>query len=291
MTHNRSDLHIHTTASDGQLTPTQVVEIARKRMNIIAITDHDTTDGIDEAMQAAHSEGAADGLMPHIMTGIELSAEDESGDVHMLGYSFDRQNASLQVTLRQFRIDRAERGRKIVEKLATFGTPISWERVQALAATGSRPGAIGRPHIARALIEAGYAFDMRDAFARFLNNDAPAYVARERLSPEAAIELIHRAGGVAVLAHPGKLKDHVGMVERLIGAGLDGVEVYHPANTENHRLDLRGLAKRFDLIETGGSDFHGISDDGTYSLGSINAPDDAWLLIRQRAARYGLVSS
>ncbi len=291
MTHNRSDLHIHTTASDGQLTPTQVVEIARKRMNIIAITDHDTTDGIDEAMQAAHSEGAADGLMPHIMTGIELSAEDESGDVHMLGYSFDRQNASLQVTLRQFRIDRAERGRKIVEKLATFGTPISWERVQALAATGSRPGAIGRPHIARALIEAGYAFDMRDAFARFLNNDAPAYVARERLSPEAAIELIHRAGGVAVLAHPGKLKDHVGMVERLIGAGLDGVEVYHPANTENHRLDLRGLAKRFDLIETGGSDFHGISDDGTYSLGSINAPDDAWLLIQQRAARYGLVSS
>lgn len=291
MTHNRSDLHIHTTASDGQLTPTQVVEIARKRMNIIAITDHDTTDGIDEAMQAAHSEGAADGLMPHIMTGIELSAEDESGDVHMLGYSFDRQNASLQVTLRQFRIDRAERGRKIVEKLATFGTPISWERVQALAATGSRPGAIGRPHIARALIEAGYAFDMRDAFARFLNNDAPAYVARERLSPEAAIELIHRAGGVAVLAHPGKLKDHVGMVERLIGAGLDGVEVYHPANTENYRLDLRGLAKRFDLIETGGSDFHGISDDGTYSLGSINAPDDAWLLIQQRAARYGLVSS
>jgi len=291
MTHNRSDLHIHTTASDGQLTPTQVVEIARKRMNIIAITDHDTTDGIDEAMQAAHSEGAADGSMPHIMTGIELSAEDESGDVHMLGYSFDRQNASLQVTLRQFRIDRAERGRKIVEKLATFGTPISWERVQALAATGSRPGAIGRPHIARALIEAGYAFDMRDAFARFLNNDAPAYVARERLSPEAAIELIHRAGGVAVLAHPGKLKDHVGMVERLIGAGLDGVEVYHPANTENHRLDLRGLAKRFDLIETGGSDFHGISDDGTYSLGSINAPDDAWLLIQQRAARYGLVSS
>jgi hypothetical protein len=279
------DLHMHTTASDGQLTPKQIIELARKRgLSIIAITDHDTTDGIDDALAAAH-DGLSSGV-PTILTGIELSAEDESGDVHMLGYLLDRHDAALQAHLRQFRQDRAARGYRIVEKLNAMGIAIAWERVQAFAAAGGKPGAIGRPHIARAMVEAGYAQDIRDAFARYLHNDAPAYVARERLSPEQAVDLIHKAGGVAVLAHPGMLSDHVGMVQRLIPAGLDGVEVVHPGNTENHRLDLRGLASRYGLIETGGSDFHGVSDDGTVSLGMFNPPPEAVQKMYERAARY-----
>ena len=286
------DLHLHTTASDGELTPTQVITLARKRgMEIIAITDHDTTDGLAEAISVAQVRTQAGEPLSHpiVLPGIELSAEDESGDVHMLGYFRDlasTEQPALQDKLVKFRADRADRAQKIVEKLAQIGVPVAWERVQAFAEKGSKRGAIGRPHIARALVEAGYVDSVRGAFALYLNNDAPAYVSRQRLSPEEAIELIHSVGGVAVLAHPGKLKDYVAMTHRLVPAGLDGVEVIHPANNENTRLDLRALAKKYDLLETGGSDFHGVSDDGSYSLGTFNPSISTYQAIRERAEKY-----
>ncbi|MDX2161355.1 MAG: PHP domain-containing protein [bacterium] len=291
----RIDLHLHTTASDGQYPPAEVVALARQRgLTTIAITDHDTTDGVADAQHAARAaietaqHAAAPGLMnPVVMAGIELSAEDESGDVHMLGYCVNIHHAGLQAQLARFRQDRADRARGIVDKLAALGRPVAYERVVEIAAhSARRPGSIGRPHIARAMIERGYVDSIAEAFARYLNPGAPAYVARERLSPEDAVTLIHAAGGAAVLAHPAKLADYFGMIARLIPAGLDGVEVVHPANDETVRLNLRGLAAAHGLIMTGGSDFHDRADDGTLSIGSLTPPADAPARLAERARQY-----
>ncbi len=286
----RVDLHMHTSASDGQFSPREIVEMARKiGLNVIAVTDHDTTDGVIEAQTTAQT-----GMPITVLAGIELSAEEPNEqkgfrDVHMLGYLLRVDDAVLQGKLEKFRRDRAERGQKIVTKLGELGMPIAWDRVVALAGGGAGENqrvSIGRPHIARAMIEAGYVDSIPDAFNRFLNPDRPAYVARERLSPEGAIALIHQAGGVAVLAHPAKLRDYAAMVERLVPAGLDGVEVVHPANPEGVRLDLRALAIRYGLIMTGGSDFHGMDSQGNISLGAYNPPQNALTALRERATRY-----
>lgn len=279
----RVDLHTHTTASDGQLTPTELVALAVKRgLSIIAITDHDTTDGIAEAQRSPVI------YAPVVLPGIELSAEDStsdqrSRDVHMLGYLIDVHDDPFQQRLQQFREDRFQRGEKIVHRLADLGMPVSWERVVAIA----EGGAIGRPHIARALVEAGYVESIGEAFQRFIYNGGPAYVARRRMTPEEAITLIHSAGGVAVMAHPGLVLDYEAMIrERLVPAGLDGVEVVHPRNPEDVRLTLRGLVQRFGLIMTGGSDFHRPEDDGSILLGTLNPPAGCVAALRERATRY-----
>lgn len=283
----RTDLHMHTTASDGQFSPTDIVAMARERhLTVIAITDHDTTDGIAEA-QAASRISESHLHDPMIVPGIELSAEDSGGDVHMLGYWLNIEDAELQTTLARFRQDRADRAKRIVENLERLGMPIRYERVLEIAAvSGKRGGAIGRPHIARAMIEAGYADSITDAFNRWLSPGMPAYVARERLSPEGAIALIHRSGGAAVMAHPAKVPEYRAMVIRLVEAGLDGVEVVHPANDANTRLELRGLAAIYGLITTGGSDFHGRGENGEISLGQYNPPPDTWRALQAAAENH-----
>jgi predicted metal-dependent phosphoesterase TrpH len=271
----RVELHAHTTASDGQYTPAALVALARElHLDVLAITDHDSTAGIEPARAAAR--GALT-----ILNGIELSAEDESGDVHMLGYAFVADDEALQAALAQFRARRETRAQEMVARLNALGAPVTYDRVQALAAGG----AVGRPHVARALIEAGHVESVRDAFDRYLGAGGPAYVARKRLSPEEAVALIHGAGGAAVLAHPGLLADWRGMIERLIPAGLDGVEVAHPKNEEAVRLDLRGLAARYGLIMTGGSDFHGPAVTHAM-LGSVAPPPGAVTALRRRAAHW-----
>lgn len=270
----RAELHAHTNASDGQYTPAELVALAREQgLELLAITDHDTTAGIAPARLAANGQ-----LI--ILPGIELSAEDGGEDAHMLGYDFDPDDAGLQAALADFRARRDARAREMVARLNALGVPVAWERVDALAAGGS----VGRPHVARAMVEAGAVETVREAFDQYLHNGGPAYVARQRLSPEEAIALIHRAGGAAVLAHPGLLANWRAMIERLIPAGLDGVEVAHPKNSADVRLELRGLAARYGLIMTGGSDFHGraVSDA---MLGSITPPDGAVAAIYERAAR------
>ncbi len=272
----RVDLHLHTNASDGQHTPSELVALAQK-FAIIAITDHDTTDGIAEAQEAARKVGS-----PQIIPGIEFSAEDDAGDVHMLGYFIDIHDQAFQIELRKFQSDRFTRGQRMVEKLAALGLPLDWERVTALADGGS----IGRPHIARAMVEAGYVDSVRDAFNRYIANDGIAYVARRRLSPEEAVHMIHAAKGVAVLAHPGLLPDPEALVRRLVPQGLDGVEVTHPSNSEAVRLLLRALAREFSLIMTGGSDFHGLAIKPDVHIGMETPPDGCVAELRKRAARY-----
>lgn len=271
-----ADLHLHTNASDGQYSPAELVELARK-FDVIAITDHDTTDGVEEAQNAAKRQGA-----PLVIPGIELSAEDADGDVHVLGYFVDIHNAPFQETLRRFRDNRFIRGQRMLEKLAALNVPLSWDRVLEIAGGG----AIGRPHVARAMLEAGYVESVKDAFNRYIGSNGPAYVARTRLSPEESVQLIHSAGGVAVLAHPGLLRDYRAMILRLIAVGLDGVEVNHPSNSEAVRLDLRGIAIASNLIMTGGSDFHGPQIKPDTQLGMVAPPDGAVDALKLAAKRY-----
>jgi len=278
------DLHLHTTASDGQHTPAEIVAMARMRgVDVIAITDHDTTDGI----LPAHAAAARSGRPIRVLVGIELSAEDEAGDVHILGYGFVLNAPVLHAQLAEFRSCRYERGRAIVQRLTALGMPLAWERVLQFAQTDDKdkPAAIGRPHIARALVAAGYVETMRDAFDRYLYDGGPAYVPRARLTPEEAIALIHSAGGAAVLAHPGLLADPVAVVERLVPAGLDGIEVHHPKNHENTRLNARAQAERHGLIVTGGSDFHGELLSPAL-IGSERPPYAAVAALEARAAQY-----
>ena len=272
----RVDLHLHTNASDGQYSPAELVELARK-FDVIAITDHDTTDGIAEAQRTAKGYGS-----PLVIPGIELSAEDDEGDVHVLGYYVDIENSDFQNTLRSFRTNRYHRGQQMLEKLAALNLPLAWERVIAIA----DGGAIGRPHIARAMVEAGYVESVKDAFNRYIGNDGPAYVSRTRISPEQSVELIHSAGGAAVLAHPGTLKDYRAILRRLIAVGLDGVEVIHPSNSEAVRLDLRGIATTNNLIMTGGSDFHGPKVKPNVALGMVTPPEGAVDALKRAAQRY-----
>jgi 3',5'-nucleoside bisphosphate phosphatase len=285
----RVDLHLHTTASDGSLTPTRLVSQASETgLDIIAITDHDTTAGLKEAYQAASSEKVRSLV---VIPGIELSAEDsvprEGGglhriDVHTLGYFVDLENADFQAQLERFRSDRLQRGQRIVERLADIGMPVDWQRVIFFAQGGS----IGRPHIARAMIEAGYVASVKEAFDKYIGTNGPAYVARKRLSPEEAVAFVHAAGGVAVLAHPGVLPDYVAMVKRLVPAGLDGVEVIHPKNDETTQKTLWALAEEHGLIKTGGSDFHGPAVDPTVTIGCVVPPEGCVEALRERAKLY-----
>jgi 3',5'-nucleoside bisphosphate phosphatase len=275
------DLHTHTTASDGGLTPADLIlRAGQKHLDVIAITDHDTTAGIKPAQQAA-----PESLV--VIPGIELSAEDQGRDVHTLGYLMNIDDVNFQSRLSRFREDRYYRAQKIVNKLEALHLPLAWERIEALADGGS----IGRPHIARAMIEAGYVASIQEAFDRYLDNGGPAYISRKRLSPEEAIEMIHEAGGVAVLAHPALIENYPAMVERLVLAGLDGVEVYHPDNSDEVRRNLFKLAEKYDLLVTGGTDFHGLeTDDVTFAdLGSVNPPPETLNALQQRAQLYSRI--
>jgi hypothetical protein len=266
----RADLHVHTTASDGQLSPEAVVALAHElQLHTIAITDHDTTAGVEPAL--AHRNE----LM--VIPGIELGSRDGEDSIDILGYFLNIQHPGLQQRLHQFQQDRQQRGHKILARLHDLGLPVDWARVMAFAGGD----AIGRPHIAQALVAAGYAATMTEAFERYIGNGRPAYVARQTFSPEEAIQLIHDAGGAAVLAHPVFVPDFPAMVERLVPAGLDGIEVCYPAHTPELEAQARDLARRFDLVMTGGSDFHGPGVKA--DLGAALAPDGCVEALRERA--------
>lgn len=266
--HMRTDLHSHSTASDGRLTPTQLVELARDRdVSTLALTDHDTLRGVAEAMAAGERLGV------RIVRGIEISTLfDGSKEAHVLGYGVQPTDDATRATIDSLQPLRASRARAILDKLAGLGAPVDFAAVAALAGDGM----IGRPHIARALVAAGHVPDFQTAFDRFLAEGQPAFVPNDALTPEQAIDLIHAAHGVAVLAHPCLFK---GSLEALftatIAAGLDGIEVFHPDNPPAERQALLARAARHDLLVTGGSDFHGLSSDGDAYLGCQSLPDDA----------------
>ena len=269
----RVDLHTHTTCSDGTLAPEELVRLAEARgLAALAITDHDTMDALPIAA-AAHP---AIELVP----GIEISSAVDSTDLHILGYFVDPEHAELRRRLTGFRADRVERARQMIERLAGLGAPIEEARVRARA-TG---GVVGRPHLAAELVEQGHVVDAEDAFRRFLAAGSPAYVPRPAFHPADAIQLIHSAGGVSVLAHPGSsVPDRV--IEMLAEHGLRGIEIWHPQHGVTAMRRLRSLAHRLDLIETGGSDFHGVGRSA--GLGDIYVPITALTRLKEAAGVSG----
>lgn len=258
------DLHMHSTASDGSRAPSDVVRAAKRaRLAAIALTDHDTVSGIDEAI----ATGAELGV--RVVPGVELSAVEGDAETHLLGLHL-RDTSVLDRGLAELRDMRTRRARQIVEKLNALGVQIAFDAV--LRQAGS--GALGRPHVARALIAEGWAVDSRDAFDRYLGGGRPAYVAKEQLDMRDAIAMIHAAGGLAVLAHPGAAATR-DRLEALAAQGLDGVEVRHPSHSPSEIARIRALSEQLGLVASGGSDWHGASE-GPRTIGMMQVPGE-WL--------------
>ena len=258
------DLHIHSTASDGRLSPEDVIyKSAELGLSIIAITDHDTVDGIAPALAAAKA-------FPQlkVIPGVEISTDVPQGEIHVLGYFIDYTNHELEATLRRFRSSRLERAQGMIAKLRNLGIHIEWQRVQEIAGTGS----FGRPHLAQAMLEKGYIGSFKEAFIKYLGRDGPAYVEREKMTPAEAVELILLASGLPVLAHPLTINDLETMIVELKAAGLVGIEAYYDGYTADEINKLVSLAKRYNLIATGGSDYHGLDASTETMIGGANVP-------------------
>jgi 3',5'-nucleoside bisphosphate phosphatase len=256
----RVDLHTHSTASDGAVSPTGLVEQARVAgLVAVALTDHDTVSGVDEARTVGVRLGVT------VIAGVELSAVEEQGEVHILGLHLADLRA-LEPALEALRQARVRRAETMVEILAAMGAHLTMEAVMVQAGSG----AVGRPHVARALIAAGWARDQRDAFDRFLGAGRPACVAKQRLSVADAIRLVHNAGGVAVFAHPGR-EGTMARLQEMRAVGLDGVEVRHPGHSAEDEARLGALADAMDLLPSGGSDWHGAAE-GPRVLGAVKVP-------------------
>lgn len=262
-----TELHCHTTASDGRLSPTQVVQLAKQRdVTLLAITDHDTI--------AAHEEALAAGvaLNLRIIPGIEVSALSPQGEVHVLGYNVRPDDDATINTLHSLRGVREARARGMIEKLTALGIVVPFERVQALAGDAM----IGRPHLARVLVEMGAVANMQAAFDLYLAEGKPAFVPHEGLTPAEAVKLIHAAHGVAVLAHPALYRGNLNtLLEDMLAAGLDGIEAFYPMHTPAQVAQYKAIAKQHGLVLTGGSDFHAVIGDQPISLGTVHVPDDA----------------
>lgn len=259
------DLHIHSTYSDGTLTPEAIVRLAaRKGLKGISITDHDTAEGVEEAVAAGKR------CSIEVIPGIELSVVHEGQHMHLLGYGINPKEAGLAEALRKIQHDRIDRNERIITKLQNLGIDISMTEVERK----SPEGQTGRPHIAQVMLEKRVIRSIDDGFARFLKKGAVAYVERAVLSAVGAIRLLKDAGGIAVLAHPVTiditLKKIPQLLEQLKKAGLDGVETYYPIHSSRHQKSLCELARRYNLVVTGGSDYHGDIRPGTTLAGGKN---------------------
>ena len=268
------DLHLHTTASDGVKTPSAIVDqVSKSSLRLFAITDHDTTSGLDEAEKASakHSHIA-------FIPGIELSAQVDGAEIHLTCHFIDRGNRALQGELAALVDDRETKAAQIVERLSELGIRISWDDVVENA-----DGAIGRPHIARAMMGAGFVDSVADAFKLYLSPGRPAYVARRKLDGVHAIELVSGAGGVATVAHPRTVHNIERVLAVLAPEGLAGVEVY----AEKYGYDLidrySNLAERFGLIKSGGSDYHANNTQNEILPGMNGPPPGTVRELYQRA--------
>jgi hypothetical protein len=273
----RIDLHTHSNRSDGTFEPAEVVRLAAERaLDVVALTDHDTTDGLAEAFTTGSVVGV------EVVPGVEFSAEFDGQSVHVLCYWMDPQDAALQLELRRLREDRFRRGELMVDKLRDLGLPVGFERVRAIAGDAT----IVRPHIAQAMVEAGVVATEKEAFERYIGDGGPAHVAKHALDPVDAVALIDGAGGVCALAHPGMWGDQssvpVDLIERMAAAGMRGLEVDHPDHTPEMREHYRTLAGRLGLIATGGSDCHGTRYDPV-RLGTSLCEPEAFAALRALA--------
>jgi predicted metal-dependent phosphoesterase TrpH len=258
------DLHIHTNASDGRFSPEEIVrKSVELGLSIISITDHDTVDGVIPAL-----ETAKDFHELKVIPGVEISTDVSTGEVHVLGYFIDYENDELLGKLMKMRNSRLDRARKMVEKLRSLGVVIEWERVREIAGDSS----IGRPHIAQAMFEKGYIKSFKEAFNRYIGWGGPAYVSREKLTPAEAVELILKADGLPVLAHPLTIDEPEKVIVELIKYGLIGIEAfYHDSNTEDITRMVK-VAEKHNLVTTGGTDYHGLDNSTETMLGGVDVP-------------------
>ena len=258
------DLHTHSLRSDGALAPAELIRRAAARgVRIQALSDHDTLAGVAEAV----AEGDRHGV--RVIPATELNTESEWGDVHILGFFLDPADAALEERLRWLRENRGRRIELMIERLAALGFPVSLERVLAIAQGGS----LGRPHLAQALFEAGYVSTYDEAFETLIHKDAPAYVARVGLTPVEAVRLVRDHGGVPALAHPGTALELEALLPLLADAGLAGIECYYASHRATATARYLALARRFDLVPTGGSDHHARGEHGA-PLGGLWMPPD-----------------
>jgi len=272
------DLHMHTTASDGKSTPAELVaRIQSLGIRTFAVTDHDTVAGVAATAERA----AAAGL--RFVPGIEITAVHNQKDVHMLGYFVDHESPTFLAFLADSLADRLRRARRMSEKLAELGVPIDIDRIIEETGGPNSGKAIARPIIARALLAAGHVASVQDAFDRFLAEGQPAYFGRYGATPVEVVSVIHAAGGLACFAHPGATNRDE-LIEPLVAAGLDAIEVYHSEHTAEMSEKYRGVARRHGLAVTGGSDYHGEGAHRAEFLGRVSLPEADFMNLAARHA-------
>lgn len=271
------DLHSHTNASDGQHSPSELLEFAaRAKVSVLAVTDHDTVAGLS----ACQAEATRHGIQ--FVPGIELSVGLNRREVHILGHFIDPQNERLKDLASVLRVERDSRMQKMINKMVGLGFPITLDQVQTLA----QGAQLGRPHLARVLVELNYCRSTKEAFDRFLRDRGPAWVERELMSPNEAIALIHQAGGTATLAHPGVSRIEQFELVELQQKGLDGLEVFHPDHSQQLQRRFLTSCEELKLIPTSGSDFHGAKVAPDRHLGSISMGSDHFLALQNAASSY-----
>jgi 3',5'-nucleoside bisphosphate phosphatase len=268
----KADLHMHTTYSDGACTPSELIANAKQAgLDIISITDHDSVSGIDEAIEVGKMSGV------EVIAGMELSANYDGSEVHILGYFMDHTDKTLVESLTAFQTARMKRAQRIVDKLNKMNIPLGLDDVLEHVTGDS----VGRPHIATALVNEGHATSYQQAFNKYIGDGRPAYEQKCHFSPEETIQLIARSGGLSFLAHPGRLISEETLL-RLINAGLDGIEVVHPAHTPELMNYYRGIVNEYFLLESGGSDFHGGDKEDNETLGQYAIPVSCVEMMRRR---------
>lgn len=263
----RADLHLHTTASDGRLTPCELVRRAAElQLDVIAITDHDSVEGIQPALEEAQNYPRLT-----VIPGVEINTDVPKGEVHILGYFINYRDPEFNRALEELRNSRYERGRKMVARLCEMNIKVNWDRVVELAGNGS----VGRPHVAQAMLEQGAVLSFKEAFDNYIGRNCPAYVERKKLTPAEAVKLVLDAEGLPFLAHPADIESLEQFVLKLKKAGIVGIEIYYNGYNSSTIAQLEKLAKRHELISSGGSDFHGIDDSIGASMGSVDVPQDS----------------
>lgn len=252
----RIDLHMHTTYSDGNFSPFELLKKVKElNIDIVSITDHDSINAIEEAVAIGKDLGI------EVIPGVEISTDVEDKEVHLLGYFLDIYSSELKKYLRFFRDERVERAKRMISKLNNLDFDITIDDVLEVT-NGS---AIGRPHVALAMMNKGIVNDFYEAFQKYLRDGGPAYERKIHISPQSALKLINDAGGLSFIAHPGHLKESILMT--LINSGIDGIEVTHPSHNDYQKKFYRGIVNQYCLLESGGSDFHGGKKDDESNLG------------------------
>lgn len=286
------DLHVHSNASDGTLTPSEVVNLAiASNLSVIALTDHDTLAGIPEAQSAAYS-ALQQGQIITVIPGVELSVAYNKKDIHILGLYLDYDNKLLHDSLEYAQQNRDERNEKMAAKLREAGFDITIDAIRSIEGDA----VLTRAHFAKYLVEHGFIKSTQDAFSKYLGNDCPCYVPREYLDPKEAIQLIHSAGGLAILAHPLLYKYSIGEVETLVSflakLDLDGIEAIYSSNIGFDEGRMRHLANKYGLVITGGSDFHGANKPNLFlgsGRGNLKIPHSILRTLEERRIQNGLV--